>query len=84
MDTGNGNFEQLMALKEKQEQNKEENDKTTIYKTELAKKKLEEQYPNHGGWFHVGQIVEVEGSLFRIKSIKPTELRLKLLKRAKP
>jgi hypothetical protein len=83
MDTGNGNFERLMALKEKHEQSKEENDKTAIYRTEQEMKKLEEKYPNHGGWFHVGQIVDVEGSSFRVKSVKPTELRLKLLRRVK-
>jgi uncharacterized Zn finger protein len=44
-------------------------------------KALEAQHPEHGGWFHVGDVVEIRGSLFRIKSIKPTELRLKLLKR---
>ncbi len=71
MDTGNGNFVELI---------KEENSGSTA----TEQKKLEKQYPNHGGWFHVGQIVDVEGSLFRIKSIKPTELRLILLKRAKP
>ena len=83
MDTGNGNFVRLMELKEKQEQSKEEIDKTAIYRTEQEMKKLEEKYPNHGGWFHVGQIVEVEGSSFRVKSVKPTELRLKLLRRVK-
>jgi len=65
-----------------QKQN-DENKKVTIEKTEDAKKDLEKQYPNHGGWFHVGQIVDVEGSSFRVKSVKPTEIRLKLLKRVK-
>ena len=36
---------------------------------------------NSGGIFTVGEKVELRGSLFRIKSIKPNELRLKLLKR---
>ena len=31
------------------------------------------------GLFRVGEEVEIRGSKFRIKSIKPTELRLKLL-----
>ena len=44
-----------------------------------AKKSLEEKYPNHGGWFRVGEIVIINGSRFRIKSVRPTELRLKLL-----
>ena len=42
---------------------------------------LEQQYPNHGGWFRVDEIVELRGSRFRIKAVKPTELRLKLLKK---
>ena len=44
--------------------------------------RLKEEYPNHGGLFSVGEEVELKGSVFRIKSIKPTELRLKLLKRS--
>ena len=43
------------------------------------KQDLEAKYPNHGAWFRVGQHVEIDGSIFRIKSVKPTELRLKLL-----
>jgi len=70
MDTGNGNFIELI---------KEKNSGST----DSGQKKLEDQYPNHGGWFHIGQLVEVEGSLFRVKSVKPTELRLKLLRRIK-
>ena len=42
---------------------------------------LKKEFPRHGGIFTVGDEVELRGSLFRIKSIKPTELRLKLLKR---
>lgn len=33
----------------------------------------------HGGIFTVGEEIELKGSRFRIKSIKPNELRLKLL-----
>jgi len=40
---------------------------------------LQEQYPMHGGTFRVGETVELKGSKFRVKSIKPKELRLKLL-----
>ena len=37
------------------------------------------EFPNHGGIFTVGEIVILKGSRFRVKSIKPTELRLKLM-----
>jgi hypothetical protein len=50
--------------------------KQQIYAAIVAAKK---QHPKHGGFFHVGQIVELSGSRFRVKSVKPTELRLKLL-----
>jgi uncharacterized Zn finger protein len=40
---------------------------------------LKQEFPKHGGIFKVGEIVELKGSRFRVKSIKPTELRLKLL-----
>lgn len=46
---------------------------------ELAK--LQEENPLHGGWFRVAEEVMLKGSLFRVKAVKPTELRLKLLKR---
>ncbi len=46
-----------------------------------AKATLESQFPNHGGWFRVDEVVELKGSQFRVKSVKPTEIRLKLLKR---
>lgn len=42
---------------------------------------LKKKFPNHGGLFIVGEEVKVKGSTFRVKSIKPTELRLKLLKK---
>ncbi len=45
------------------------------------KQKMENAYPNHGGWFRVGEKVELNGSRFRVKAVKPTELRLKLLKK---
>lgn len=67
MDTGNGKFEFIDAPNR-----------------ELMFEKFEEvqkRFPNHGGTFHVGQILEIEGSKFRVKSIKPDELRLKLLAR---
>lgn len=43
---------------------------------------MESKYPNHGGWFKEGEIVELKGSQFRVKNIKPTQITLKLLKRA--
>lgn len=64
MDRGDGRFAQLLA---------------NLNEVEEKKKELETRYPNHGGWFHEGQIIEINGSRFRVKSVKPTELRLKLL-----
>lgn len=42
-------------------------------------RELHKKYPKHGGWFRVDEEVILKGSRFRIKSVKPTELRLKLL-----
>ena len=50
---------------------------------ETKKAILEQKYPDHGGWFRVDEIVELRGSRFRIKAVKPTELRLKLLPKKK-
>lgn len=69
MDTGNGKFVKL-----------EPKEGEPLVDTA---KKLEKEYPKHGSWFRVGQIVDCEGSTFRVKSVKPTELRLKLLHRVK-
>ena len=43
------------------------------------RKELEKKYPNHGGWFTPGETIIIRGSNFRVKSVKPTEIRLKLL-----
>lgn len=67
MDTGQGRFEQVQANNEEQ--------------LAQMKKLLEEKHPGHGGWFHEGEVVELKGSRFRVKRIKPTEITLKLLKR---
>lgn len=67
MDTGKGTFEQVQASNEQ--------------KLEEIKKLLEGKHPNHGGWFREGEIVELKGSHFRVKRIKPTEITLKLLRR---
>ena len=68
MDTGKGFFEQVDASNEKQ--------------FEEMKKLLEGKHPQHGGWFREGEIVELKGSRFRVKRIKPTEITLKLLNRS--
>jgi hypothetical protein len=67
MDTGQGKFEQVQATNEQQ--------------LEEMKKLLEGKHPNHGGWFREGEIVQLKGSTFRVKRIKPTEITLKLMKR---
>jgi len=67
MDTGDGLFKMIEA--ENQQRLAE------------LKAQLEAQHPNHGGWFTVGEIIEIRGSKFQVKSVKPTELRLKLLPR---
>jgi len=67
MDTGNGKFEQVDAANE------------LLLKEKM--KQLEEAFPQHGGWFREGEIVELKGSKFRVKRIKPTEITLKLMKR---
>jgi len=67
MDTGQGRFKQVQAANEKQ--------------LEEMKQLLESKYPEHGGWFREGEIVELKGSRFRVKRIKPTEITLKLLRR---
>ena len=51
------------------------------FKTEEELAKLQRENPLHGGWFRVGEEVVLKGSRFRVKAVKPTELRLKLLKR---
>ncbi len=48
-----------------------------------ALKALKNKFPEHGGTFKVGEEVEVKGSIFRVKSIKPKEIRLRLLRRKK-
>ena len=65
MDTGEGRFKEFSGKNE----------------DELAEKisKLSEEFPMHGGVFALGEILKLKGSKFRVKSIKPTELRLKLL-----
>jgi len=67
MDSGQGKFEQVNAKNE----------------VELKQKmlELESKFPEHGGWFQEGEVIEIRGSKFRVKSVKPHSLRLKLLQR---
>jgi len=67
MDTGQGRFEQINAATEE----------------ELKQKmlELESKFPVHGGWFREGEVIEIRGSKFRVQSVKPNQLRLKLLQR---
>ena len=62
----------MKPAKEKFEMVEELNEKTIT----IHKKKL-----NHDNIFRVGEEVELKGSCFRVKSVKPTELRLKLLRK---
>ena len=51
----------------------------------LTKKEIVELDRDQLGYvFYIGEEVKVKDSLFRVKSIKPTELRLKLLPRREP
>lgn len=43
---------------------------------------VEEEKPEDN-YFHVGGKVELKGRIFRIKSVKPSELRLKLISRCR-
>ena len=42
---------------------------------------LKNEYPKAGGFFTVGEELEIKGSLFRVKQITPFGIKLKLLKR---
>lgn len=67
MDTGKAWFEMM----------KEEDEKIAAQK----KAEMEKRHPNHGGWFHEGELIEIKGSTFKITRITPTKLTLKLQKR---
>jgi len=68
VDTGKGYFEMMQAAANAKE-------------AELVKaaQEIEAKHPNHGGWFRPGEVIEIRGSRFRIKTVSPTEIRLKLL-----
>lgn len=57
------------------------NDETDPGAIEIQKSLMEIANPNHGGWFRIGEEIEIKGSLFRVKAITPTQLRLKLIRR---
>jgi len=81
MDTGNGHFEMLKtfgALMEGQE----EPPNYRVLEASPVVKAAQKKFPNHGGLFTIGEKLELKGSLFRVKSIKPNRLVLKLLKRS--
>jgi len=40
---------------------------------------IENRPPQHQGWFKVNQIIIIDDKYFRIKSVKPNEIRLKLI-----
>ncbi len=70
MDNGKGRFETI-----------EKTDKMNFDELSQKMSALEALHPDHGGWFREGEIVEVKGSTFRVKRIKPTEIVLKLVSR---
>lgn len=80
MDTGKGTFAQLQEehLRRIQELRTEAQQVRAL---EQAQQEMEEAHPAHGGWFQVSEVIELRGSRFRVKAVKPTELRLKLLPR---
>jgi len=70
MDTGTGHFEILNGFDE-----------------ESAAQRLRDmfkKYPEHGGVFTIGEIVELKGSRFKVRSIGRKGIRLKLLKKPAP
>ena len=67
MDTGKGTFETVKA--------------TNPEELQAMIEDLEKKHPNHGGWFREGEEIQIKGSWFRVKSVKPTDIRLKLLPR---
>ena len=65
MDTGRGYFEQFDA------QNDEEmNEKL---------KQLQKKYTDFGGVFRIGEVLEIRGSKFKIRTLGKKEMHLRLL-----
>jgi hypothetical protein len=65
MDTGKGKFETVNAKTEEE--------------LKISMRQLEAKYPEHRGWFRIGEVIVIKASRFRVKSVKPNEIRLKLL-----
>lgn len=65
MDQGDGQFEQFETMKDLIEKHPERYDVKDNF--------------NDKGIFSVGEIIELKGSRFRVKNIKPDKLILKLL-----
>jgi uncharacterized Zn finger protein len=42
---------------------------------------IEQKPPKGHGWFRVGDLITINNKVFRIKGVKPTEIRLKLVPR---
>jgi len=57
------------------------NEETTPEAIEIKKVQMEAENPGHGGWFRIGEELIIKGSLFRVRAITPTQLRLKLVRR---
>lgn len=49
---------------------------------EKIEEMTKESAPEHRNWFRVGDIININGLIFRISGVKPLEIRLKLIKRA--
>jgi len=41
----------------------------------------EEKAPEHRNWFRLGDLITINGMVFRVNGVKPHEIRLKLTKR---
>ena len=39
--------------------------------------------PAPNGWYQVGQLIQIDRNVFRVKAVKPDELRLKVVRRTK-
>ena len=57
----------------------------TIIVDELKEKAEEQliQQPKADEWFKIGALIGIAGYVFRVKSVKPKELRLKLVGKVK-